>query len=138
MVTKVGGIGDAVKVRVWLREEVYQRKRMHKPLPCEHVASWNQPAARSLTPPCDPHTPMTYTDFHPILPWLLPQPSDLPALASAADPPTCAGFCKQQLWPLFHYILPVSPLSSGRFDIELWQAYVKANMVRAGVLWVDA
>jgi len=37
------------------------------------------------------------------------------------------GFCKQQLWPLFHYILPVSPSSSGRFDIELWQSYVKAN-----------
>ncbi len=41
-----------------------------------------------------------------------------------------AGFCKQQLWPLFHYILPVSPSSSGRFDSELWQAYVKANKVR--------
>lgn len=31
------------------------------------------------------------------------------------------------MWPLFHYILPVSPSSSGRFDIELWQSYVKAN-----------
>ena len=40
-----------------------------------------------------------------------------------------AGFCKQQLWPLFHYILPVSPSSTGRFDSELWQAYVKANKV---------
>lgn len=37
------------------------------------------------------------------------------------------GFCKQQLWPLFHYVLPMSPYSAGRFDSELWQAYVKAN-----------
>lgn len=37
------------------------------------------------------------------------------------------GFCKQQLWPLFHYVLPMAPQSSGRFDLELWQAYVKAN-----------
>ena len=40
------------------------------------------------------------------------------------------GFCKQQLWPLCHYLLPLSPTSSGRFDPELWQAYVKANKVR--------
>lgn len=40
-----------------------------------------------------------------------------------------AGFCKQQLWPLFHYSLPFSPSSLGRFDSELWQAYVKANKV---------
>ncbi|KAF6264985.1 trehalose-6-phosphate synthase/phosphatase [Scenedesmus sp. NREL 46B-D3] len=37
------------------------------------------------------------------------------------------GFCKQQLWPLFHYVLPMSPSSAGRFNSELWQAYVKAN-----------
>mmetsp|Transcript_2058 Transcript_2058/g.5209 ORF Transcript_2058/g.5209 Transcript_2058/m.5209 type:complete len:929 (+) Transcript_2058:1462-4248(+) len=37
------------------------------------------------------------------------------------------GFCKQQLWPLFHYILPGSPSSSQRFNVEYWQAYVKAN-----------
>ncbi|KAL6765404.1 trehalose-6-phosphate synthase/phosphatase [Haematococcus lacustris] len=37
------------------------------------------------------------------------------------------GFCKQQLWPLFHYILPVSPSSCGRFNADLWQAYVRAN-----------
>jgi len=41
-----------------------------------------------------------------------------------------AGFCKQQLWPLFHYVLPMSPSSTGRFNSELWQAYVKANKVR--------
>ncbi len=40
-----------------------------------------------------------------------------------------AGFCKQQLWPLFHYLLPLSPNSMGRFNPELWQAYVKANKV---------
>ena len=40
-----------------------------------------------------------------------------------------AGFCKQQLWPLFHYLLPLSPTSTGRFNPELWQAYVKANKV---------
>jgi hypothetical protein len=43
------------------------------------------------------------------------------------------GFCKQQLWPLFHYVLPMSPASSGRFNSELWQAYVKANKVRVCV-----
>nr|AKA43768.1 trehalose-6-phosphate synthase [Dunaliella viridis] len=37
------------------------------------------------------------------------------------------GFCKQQLWPLFHYVLPGSPSSSQRFNVEFWQAYVKAN-----------
>lgn len=41
-----------------------------------------------------------------------------------------AGFCKQQLWPLFHYVLPMAPSSAGRFNSELWQAYVKANKVR--------
>lgn len=45
-----------------------------------------------------------------------------------------AGFCKQQLWPLFHYVLPMSPSSAGRFNSELWQAYVKANKVRSAVL----
>jgi trehalose 6-phosphate synthase/phosphatase len=37
------------------------------------------------------------------------------------------GFCKLQLWPLFHYNLPLSPLSTGRFNPDMWQAYVKAN-----------
>ena len=45
-----------------------------------------------------------------------------------------AGFCKQQLWPLFHYLLPLSPTASGRFDPELWQAYVKANKAFADKL----
>ena len=42
------------------------------------------------------------------------------------QPRLVAGFCKQQLWPLFHYLLPLSPNSMGRFNPELWQAYVKA------------
>jgi hypothetical protein len=46
-----------------------------------------------------------------------------------------AGFCKQQLWPLFHYVLPMSPSSAGRFNSELWQAYVKANKVSTALDW---
>ncbi|MCO5604326.1 hypothetical protein L7F22_058491 [Adiantum nelumboides] len=41
------------------------------------------------------------------------------------------GFCKQQLWPLFHYMLPLMPDHGGRFDRLLWQAYVTANRVFA-------
>ncbi|KNA06858.1 hypothetical protein SOVF_177210 [Spinacia oleracea] len=37
------------------------------------------------------------------------------------------GFCKQYLWPLFHYMLPMSPDHGSRFDRGLWQAYVSAN-----------
>ncbi|MQL79864.1 hypothetical protein Taro_012316 [Colocasia esculenta] len=39
------------------------------------------------------------------------------------------GFCKHYLWPLFHYMLPLSPAVRGgvRFDRGLWQAYVSAN-----------
>ncbi|KAG0494193.1 hypothetical protein HPP92_005187 [Vanilla planifolia] len=39
------------------------------------------------------------------------------------------GFCKQQLWPLFHYMLPYSAGHGGRFDRSLWEAYVLANKV---------
>eukprot|EP01025_Chloroclados_australasicus_P000064 TRINITY_DN10033_c0_g2_i3.p2 TRINITY_DN10033_c0_g2~~TRINITY_DN10033_c0_g2_i3.p2 ORF type:complete len:720 (+),score=61.27 TRINITY_DN10033_c0_g2_i3:54-2213(+) len=42
------------------------------------------------------------------------------------------GCCKQQLWPLLHYVLPMSPLSLGRFDPELWSAYIKVNQHFAG------
>lgn len=41
------------------------------------------------------------------------------------------GFCKQQLWPLFHYMLPLTPDHGGRFDRCLWQAYVSVNKVFA-------
>ncbi|KAF5187860.1 Alpha,alpha-trehalose-phosphate synthase [UDP-forming] [Thalictrum thalictroides] len=41
------------------------------------------------------------------------------------------GFCKQQLWPLFHYMLPLSPNFGGRFDRSLWQAYVSVNKIFA-------
>ncbi|VVA94791.1 unnamed protein product [Arabis nemorensis] len=37
------------------------------------------------------------------------------------------GFCKHQLWPLFHYRLPMFPDHGDRFDVRLWQAYVSAN-----------
>ncbi|CAM6098164.1 unnamed protein product [Calypogeia fissa] len=39
------------------------------------------------------------------------------------------GFCKQQLWPLFHYMLPLTPNHGGRFNRTFWQAYVSANRV---------
>ncbi|KAK1326884.1 Alpha,alpha-trehalose-phosphate synthase [UDP-forming] 5 [Acorus calamus] len=41
------------------------------------------------------------------------------------------GFCKQQLWPIFHYMLPLSPDLGGRFDRSLWQAYVSVNKIFA-------
>ncbi|KAF8399284.1 hypothetical protein HHK36_015149 [Tetracentron sinense] len=41
------------------------------------------------------------------------------------------GFCKQQLWPLFHYRLPMFSDRDGRFDRLLWQAYVSANKIFA-------
>lgn len=40
------------------------------------------------------------------------------------------GFCKQHLWPLFHYRLPMYP-ESRRFDRSQWQAYVSANKIFA-------
>lgn len=39
------------------------------------------------------------------------------------------GFCKQHLWPLFHYMLPYSATHGGRFDRSLWEAYVAANKI---------
>ncbi|KAI3503744.1 hypothetical protein L1887_32193 [Cichorium endivia] len=41
------------------------------------------------------------------------------------------GFCKQQLWPLFHYMLPLTPDLGGRFNRSLWQAYVSVNKIFA-------
>ncbi|XP_027364539.1 probable alpha,alpha-trehalose-phosphate synthase [UDP-forming] 9 isoform X2 [Abrus precatorius] len=41
------------------------------------------------------------------------------------------GFCKQHLWPLFHYMLPMYPGNGYRFDRSLWQAYVSANKIFA-------
>ncbi|CAJ2636517.1 probable alpha,alpha-trehalose-phosphate synthase [UDP-forming] 9 [Trifolium pratense] len=41
------------------------------------------------------------------------------------------GFCKQQLWPLFHYMLPICSDHGDRFDRTLWQAYVSANKIFA-------
>ncbi|EXC16039.1 putative alpha,alpha-trehalose-phosphate synthase [UDP-forming] 9 [Morus notabilis] len=41
------------------------------------------------------------------------------------------GFCKQYLWPLFHYMLPMCLDHCNRFDRQLWQAYVSANKIFA-------
>ncbi|CAI9098680.1 OLC1v1035366C3 [Oldenlandia corymbosa var. corymbosa] len=41
------------------------------------------------------------------------------------------GFCKHYLWPLFHYMLPVTPSNGVRFDKSMWQAYVSANKIFA-------
>ncbi|KAK4485544.1 hypothetical protein RD792_008187 [Penstemon davidsonii] len=41
------------------------------------------------------------------------------------------GFCKHYLWPLFHYMLPLTPNHGVRFDKSMWQAYVSANKIFA-------
>jgi trehalose 6-phosphate synthase/phosphatase len=41
------------------------------------------------------------------------------------------GFCKQQLWPLFHYMLPICHDKGELFDRSLFQAYVQANKIFA-------
>ncbi|XP_019449091.1 PREDICTED: probable alpha,alpha-trehalose-phosphate synthase [UDP-forming] 7 isoform X2 [Lupinus angustifolius] len=37
------------------------------------------------------------------------------------------GFCKKQLWPLFHYMLPFTTNESHRFGRSMWESYVLAN-----------
>ncbi|KAG0466954.1 hypothetical protein HPP92_018534 [Vanilla planifolia] len=46
------------------------------------------------------------------------------------------GFCKHYLWPLFHYLLPLSPALLGglRFDRRLWLAYLSVNKLFADQL----
>ncbi|XP_012469225.1 probable alpha,alpha-trehalose-phosphate synthase [UDP-forming] 9 [Gossypium raimondii] len=41
------------------------------------------------------------------------------------------GFCKQYLWPLFHYMLPMCADYGNRFDRLHWQAYLSANKIFA-------
>ncbi|XP_073296572.1 probable alpha,alpha-trehalose-phosphate synthase [UDP-forming] 11 [Primulina huaijiensis] len=41
------------------------------------------------------------------------------------------GFCKHYLWPLFHYMLPLSPNYGVGFDKAWWRAYVSANKIFA-------
>ncbi|CAO2813259.1 unnamed protein product [Amaranthus hypochondriacus] len=41
------------------------------------------------------------------------------------------GFCKKQLWPLFHYKLPFSAVNGERFDKSLWEDYVSVNRLFA-------
>jgi trehalose 6-phosphate synthase/phosphatase len=48
--------------------------------------------------------------------------------------PPISEFCKQQLWPMLHYLIPLNPNSTGRFDPGLWSAYVRANMAFASKL----
>ncbi|GAV71227.1 Glyco_transf_20 domain-containing protein/Trehalose_PPase domain-containing protein [Cephalotus follicularis] len=38
------------------------------------------------------------------------------------------GFCKHYLWPLFHYMQPLSQSHGARFDEGLWRAYCGANI----------
>ncbi|XP_077252252.1 putative alpha,alpha-trehalose-phosphate synthase [UDP-forming] 7 [Tasmannia lanceolata] len=44
------------------------------------------------------------------------------------------GFCKKQLWPLFHYMLPFSAELGYRFDRSLWEAYVSVNKLFSQVV----
>ena len=37
------------------------------------------------------------------------------------------GFCKQFLWPLMHYVLPMSCASPARYNKLNWQGYLAAN-----------
>ncbi|XP_031277833.1 probable alpha,alpha-trehalose-phosphate synthase [UDP-forming] 9 [Pistacia vera] len=37
------------------------------------------------------------------------------------------GFCKQYLWPLFHYMLPICPDLGNRYNDLQWRAYISAN-----------
>lgn len=41
------------------------------------------------------------------------------------------GFCKHYLWPLFHYMLPLTSSHGVRFDKSMWRAYVSANKIFA-------
>ncbi|XVE63423.1 hypothetical protein DITRI_Ditri07aG0019500 [Diplodiscus trichospermus] len=41
------------------------------------------------------------------------------------------GFCKHYLWPLFHYMLPMTGSNGGRFDRSQWQAYMSVNKIFA-------
>lgn len=40
-------------------------------------------------------------------------------------------FCKNTLWPIMHYVLPLQPNGAGRFSAELWNAYLDANRAYA-------
>ncbi|KAM6548754.1 hypothetical protein CsatB_020430 [Cannabis sativa] len=39
------------------------------------------------------------------------------------------GFCKKKLWPLFHYMLPLSVYEGAPFEKPLWESYIAANKV---------
>ncbi|KDP34244.1 hypothetical protein JCGZ_07815 [Jatropha curcas] len=44
------------------------------------------------------------------------------------------GFCKHYLWPLFHYMLPISSSDGARYDRSQWLAYVSANKLFADAI----
>ena len=85
---------------------------------------------------------LAHTPRRPSLPMLLhPHPrrrrraADRSTLSPTGSPRRCrTEFCKQQLWPILHYLVPLSPTSLGRFDPNLWSAYVRANMAFANKL----
>ncbi|XVE98685.1 hypothetical protein REPUB_Repub03eG0129000 [Reevesia pubescens] len=41
------------------------------------------------------------------------------------------GFCKHYLWPLFHYMMPMTGSDGVCFDRSQWQAYMSANKIFA-------
>mmetsp|Transcript_23901 Transcript_23901/g.28921 ORF Transcript_23901/g.28921 Transcript_23901/m.28921 type:complete len:851 (-) Transcript_23901:232-2784(-) len=44
------------------------------------------------------------------------------------------GMCKKIMWPLFHYVLPLSPQSDARYNPAYWQSYIAANRKFADVV----
>lgn len=63
-----------------------------------------------------------------------PSRATCPTRPPPHPPAPSTEFCKQQLWPILHYLVPLSPASLGRFDPALWSAYVRANMAFANKL----
>lgn len=47
------------------------------------------------------------------------------------------GMCKQIMWPMFHYVLPMSPSSAARFEPSLWQVQCLSNS-QVGSCWTIA
>ncbi|KAF2575070.1 hypothetical protein F2Q70_00000981 [Brassica cretica] len=41
------------------------------------------------------------------------------------------GFCKHYLWPIFHYLLPMTQAQGSLFDRSHWKAYTKVNKIFA-------
>ncbi|CAN8271160.1 unnamed protein product [Cochlearia groenlandica] len=41
------------------------------------------------------------------------------------------GFCKHYLWPIFHYLLPITQAQGSFFDRTNWRAYTRVNKIFA-------